>query len=281
MTNIAASFSASSSSLTSRSTSPGLLAPIAAPLSRVRLDIMNRAAGTPFVRDVGDCETYAPAVEAQHVEEVASDVARGLHVGGYFVVFVLGEFGGKNRLLYLARNVELILQGDQLVARRERLAPLRQVVQRTVYGDLEVLEVDGLGDEVEGAPVHRGTDILHIPVGRNDHGAYVRIDLGYLFEQGQPVHPGHVDVREHDVDAPVRVEPLEGLHAVVGEDELILASSDLAPHALQHQRLEVRLVVNYKYFECALHRSMEAASRPTGTLWRRLARSVRRPRATD
>ena len=104
------------------------------------------------------------------------------------------------RLLRAARDIELVLQGDQLVARRERFPPLFEVSKRPVYGDLQVLEIKRLGDEIEGSPVHRHADVLHITVRRYDDGADFRIDLRYLFQKREAVHLRHVDVRDDHID---------------------------------------------------------------------------------
>ena len=118
------------------------------------------------------------------------------------------------------------------------------MVQGTVDSDAQVLEVEGLGYEVERPPVHRRSDVLHVAVGRDDHGAYLGVDLGNLLEQGQAVHLGHIDVRDDHVNVLVLLEHLEGLDTIVGEFEGVFAGPDVAAHALPHQRLKIRLIVN-------------------------------------
>ena len=119
--------------------------------------------------------------------------------------------------------------------------------QGPVDSDLQVLEIDGLGDEIERAAVHRGANVFHVAVCGDYDGAYVGTYFRYLFKEGQAVHLRHVDVGEHHVDALVLIQTLERLDPVPGEDELIPAAPDVAPHTLQYQRLKVRLVVYYQY----------------------------------
>ena len=116
--------------------------------------------------------------------------------------------------------------------------------QRPLDRDLEVREIDRLGDEVEGAAVHRGADVLHVAVGRDDDRAEIRVHLGDLLQEGQTVHLRHVDVRENDVDVALLRQDFQRLDAVAGELEAVLALADVASHALAHQTLQIRLVVN-------------------------------------
>ena len=140
------------------------------------------------------------------------------------------------------------MQRNQLVARRKGRPPLIEVAHRPFNGDLQVREVNRLGDEIERTAIHRGADVLHIAIGGNNHRANVGVDLGNLLEQRQPVHLRHIDVREDHVDFVVFVQTVERFQTVVSKDELVLAAPDTAPHALQHERLEVRLVVNDEDF---------------------------------
>ena len=200
--------------------------------------------GHPLVRDIGDGEPNATIVQLHDVEEIAANVARGNHARERLEGRSVGEARRQDRLLHRARDIKLVLEHDQLVARGERLAPLQEVLQRALDGDPQVGEVEWLGDEVEGAAVHGGADVLHVAVGRDDDGADVGIDVRDLREQRQAVHLRHVDVGQHHLDLVVGVQQLERLDAVVREDELVVAGPDLPAHALQDQRLQVGLVVD-------------------------------------
>ena len=146
-------------------------------------------------------------------------------------------------MLHLAGDVELVLERHQPVATIECGTPLLDVLEGAVHGDPQVFEVHGLGDKVERAAVHRGADVLHVAVGGNDHGAEVWVDLGDLLQEGQAVHLGHVNVGEDHINGVVRRELLERFDSVAGEDKFVAARPDLTPHALQHQRFEIGLVV--------------------------------------
>jgi hypothetical protein len=114
---------------------------------------------------------------------------------------------------------------------------------------LEVLEVDGLGQEVQGAEVHRGADVAHVAVGGDDHRAQPRPQRAQVREESQPIHHRHVDVAEDQVEPPV-VEVFQGLLPVAGEGELVEALADLAAEALPDQQFQVRLVVHDEDLGC-------------------------------
>ena len=97
--------------------------------------------------------------------------------------------------MHLVCDVELVLKSDELVPRGEGLAPFHHVPEGALDGDPEVFKVDGFCDEVKCAAVHRRADVLHISVGGDHDGADFGVNLGYLFQEGEPVHTRHVDVR--------------------------------------------------------------------------------------
>ena len=154
---------------------------------------------------------------------------------------------GQDRLLGVARQVKLVLQCCQLVARRERLAPLLKVTERSLDGHLQVFEIDWLGDKVKGPPVHRRADVLHVAVRGCDYAPdVVAGDVRYLFEQGQAVHLRHVDVRDDQVYVIVFGQHLKASTPVWAKEEAVRSRPDLATHAQLYQRLEVRLVVHHE-----------------------------------
>ena len=66
-----------------------------------------------------------------------------------------------------------------------------QVVQGPFDGDPEIVEIYGLDEEIERAPVHGRANVIHIVVSRHDDGAEVRVDLRDLVEQTvNPSMPG-------------------------------------------------------------------------------------------
>ena len=101
----------------------------------------------------------------------------------HLIVGMLRERRRQDRLLHLARHFKLTLQRHQLISRFQRLAPQREVAKRPVNRDPQILEVYWFGDKVEGTPVHRRADILHIPVSRDDHRTYIGVNQRDLREQ--------------------------------------------------------------------------------------------------
>ena len=113
-------------------------------------------------------QTNPAVLQAYYVVEVAPDVPGRFHVAEYLIVGIPWERPRQNRLLCSAGDIELVLQSDQLVARRHRISLLFEVLESPLDGDLQIIEVYGLGDEVECPPFHRSADVLHVAVGRYD-----------------------------------------------------------------------------------------------------------------
>ena len=147
-------------------------------------------------------------------------------------------------LLDVHGHVEFVFQGDQAVPGFERLLHRVDVVQGLVDGDFQVVEVDRLGYEVEGAPVHGGADVLHVTVGGDDDGADFRVRVFELAQERQAVHHRHVDVGEDQADVRVFGESVQGFLAVVGEDEVDLALADGAAEFLADEQFQVFFVVD-------------------------------------
>ena len=131
-----------------------------------------------------------------------------------------------------------------LLGRAHHLAELRHVPERLGEGGLEVLEVERLDEEVEGPAVHRHADVAHVAVGGDHDDLDERIDLAHPRQEGEPVHPRHVDVGEHDIGVRVLAQLLQGVLAVGGEDELVDGLADVLAEALLHQQRHVRLVID-------------------------------------
>ena len=122
-------------------------------------------------------------------------------MGEDLIFGTLGKCLRQNRLLRIARNLELVLQGDQGVPRRQCRSPLLEMGQRPLHGDLQVLEVNRLGDEIERSAVHRRTDVLHVTVCRNDDAPNINFgDIRYLIEQRETIHARHIYVRDNHID---------------------------------------------------------------------------------
>ena len=208
---------------------------------------MKSAAGTPLSDTSAMATTDSAVLKLDDVEEVPTHVAGRLHVGEDAAAWSVGEVGGQDRLLYLAGHAELVLQRHQLVPRLESFAPFHQVLQRARDGELQVVEVNRLGDKVEGSPIHGRAYVLHIAIGRDDHRADIGLDLGDLLDQRESVHLGHVDVGEHQVYVRLFLEPVEGFQAILGKDELVEAGANIPTHSLKHEPFQIRLVVDNQY----------------------------------
>ncbi len=101
-----------------------------------------------------------------------------------------------------------------------RLAQRFEIGKGAGEGQRQIVEVDRLGDEVEGAAVHRRADVLHVAVGGDDDGPQQRRALLQSGEQRQTVHARHVDVRQDDVDAGIGIDQRQRLLAVASEQEM-------------------------------------------------------------
>ncbi len=120
----------------------------------------------------------------------------------------------------------------------------RNVVERLAHGDLKVDEIDRLGDEVEGAAVHRGAQIGHVAIGRDDDCAHLVVLLAQPRKKGQTVHHRHVDVEHHQIDVRLSGEHLERFRAVPREARSKLALANLPAEAMGQLQLEIGLVVD-------------------------------------
>ena len=63
----------------------------------------------------------------------------------------------------------------------------------------EVGEVDRLHQKVEGAAIHRGADIGHVAIGRNDDRRNPLFRLLQLGQEREAVHARHVDVGQDEI----------------------------------------------------------------------------------
>ncbi len=115
--------------------------------------------------------------------------------------------------------------------------------------------MDRFGDEVEGAGIHRGADIGHIAVGRDDDGAHRRLPLAQHREQRQPVHDRHVDIEQQQLDIGLVGQDGQRFLAVVSEAEGVFLRADLAAEALFDQQLEIGFVIDGEDLGKVRHRA--------------------------
>ena len=142
----------------------------------------------------------------------------------------------------IARQRSVRALGLELAA--ARLAHHLDMADSLVDRHFEVAEIDRLGEEIERAAVHRGADIAHVTIGGDDDGRFLVVGLLQLRQQRQPVHPGHVDVGDHHVDMRMLLDRGQRLDPVMGEHKRNRPITDPLAEFLQHQSLEIGLVVD-------------------------------------
>jgi hypothetical protein len=113
-------------------------------------------------------------------------------------------------------------------------------------GGLEVGKIDRLGDKVEGAAVHRGADVRHFAIGRDDHRGGVSFALMQVGQQGQSVHSWHIDVAQKHVDVAAGIKLRQRIHAIIHEDEAKLSIGDLPAELLNDRQFQIRFVIDDK-----------------------------------
>jgi hypothetical protein len=116
-------------------------------------------------------------------------------------------------------------------------------------GEFEVAEVHGLGDEIERPSVHRGAQVGHVAIGRDDDRPHRGLSLAQFVQQGKAIHHGHVDVEQHQLDVRLRRQHCQGFLPVMGKAEGELPGTDLAAKPLPDQRLEIGLVIDAEDFD--------------------------------
>ena len=123
-------------------------------------------------------------------------------------------------------------------------ADAADLVEGLLDRDFEIVEIDGLGDEIESAAVHCGADIGHVAIGRDDDRAGRRLARAQLGEERQPIHDRHVDVEQQQLDVGLVRQFRQRLLAVTGEAKIEFAGADLVAKPLAQQHFEIGLVVN-------------------------------------
>jgi hypothetical protein len=63
-------------------------------------------------------------------------------------------------------------------------------------------------------------------------------------QKRKAIHPRHINIGDHQVDAAVRSQRRQSLDAVVREQEVYGSVSDLLTELLQDESLQVWLIVN-------------------------------------
>ena len=202
--------------------------------------------GDALSRHVADGHSQLVLSQGKEIVEVAADFLGRDHQPVGLVAVRGRKLPRQHRHLHFPGDVELMAEGHQLIPVGQRLTHQRQMLEGLVDGDLEIGEVDGFGDEVECPAIHRGTDVVHVAVGGHDDRADVGFGFVELLEESQAVHDRHIDIRNDHRDVAVAVKFLDGLLTVVREIERQLLPAYAPAKLLQHEGLEVHLVVYHQ-----------------------------------
>ena len=142
------------------------------------------------------------------------------------------------------------------ISRKRRMRPLGlklaaaslahhlDVADGLVDGHFEIAEIDRLGQKIERTSIHRSTDVAHVAIGGNDNGPLPVLRFLQLLQQGEAVHPRHVDVGNHHVDMRMIHDRLQRLDSIMGEYERHRAIANFPAEFLQNQGLEIGLVID-------------------------------------
>ena len=120
--------------------------------------------GNSLAGHVCDRQRQPVFVDLEVIVEVAADFLGGIDQRLDVVMRIFRQFVGQRRHLHLAGDFELPLDRNQLVPRLQRSLQFPHVGDAFLQRDLEIREIDRLGQEIEGAAIHGGTDIAHVAV---------------------------------------------------------------------------------------------------------------------
>jgi hypothetical protein len=120
----------------------------------------------------------------------------------------------------------------------------RALLQGLLEGDLELLHLEGLAQEVRGAQAHGLHDVARLPVTGEHHHGHVRQALLEPAQGLDPVDPGQHDVQRDDVGAR-HLEVCQRLLRVRHGKDLVALAGDECLHVVAH----ARIVVDHEHAE--------------------------------
>ena len=91
---------------------------------------------------------------------------------------------------------------------------------------------------------------------------HVGVNAEDLSQQREPVHLGHVDIRNHHGEARFLLQTFESFNAVIRKHQLVATGPDIPPQTLTEQGLHVRLVVDHQDLVGLLQHVTSAGNRP-------------------
>ena len=116
----------------------------------------------------------------------------------------------------------------------------------------QIFHINRFRGKVEGTIIHGLANVLHVTVGTHHDDAQCSVaHLVHLGQQRQAVHFRHIDVAKDNLNIWVVIQDSKGLQSVVGKEELILPTANLAAEVLFHQQLQRSLVINTQNLYCS------------------------------
>ena len=126
------------------------------------------------------------------------------------------------------------------------LTDLVYVLNGFFHRNFQVFEVDWLGDEIESSPIHGRPDIIHISICRDDDRFEQRVFFRQLLQKSQPVHFGHIDIAQHNINIGMLLQSFKCFIAVHSKYELVFLLSDLFAEFLLDQDFQICFIVDNK-----------------------------------
>ncbi len=118
-------------------------------------------------------------------------------------------------------------------------------LQSLGHGDVQLVDIEGLGNVVVGAVTHGLHGIFHGAVGRHHDHRQLRVAHLDLGQQLRAVHAGHAPVADHQVDV-LLLQHLERMQAIAGDKHLDMVLAQ----GRRQQIAELGLVVDHQYVMC-------------------------------
>lgn len=152
---------------------------------------------------------------------------------------------GQHRGLYLRGDLDFLLERAQALAAFDAKALGFERVACAAEGGFEIGEINGLGEEIEGAAIHRCADVAHVAIRGEDHGLdHAAIEGVNAREQLEAIHHRHVDVGDHQFESGIGFDLAQSFGAVASEGELEPEIAIAALEALTDQDLDIGLIIH-------------------------------------
>ncbi len=157
----------------------------------------------------------------------------------------------------------------QLLLHQQVLVGDAALLERTVHEEQQMIGIDGLGEKVHRAVLHRPHCVLDAAVGGHDDHRYVGVDVLGRAQHAEAVAVGQPQVRQHERRLRVLEEPDRGW-LVAGLDDLIALPLEGVP---QHRSERVLVLDDENAGGCG-QADAGQRSQPGGTLARRASSSI-------